>query len=361
MKRVLLLIIVVILLISGYFLFVRNNKKNSLSIDSNLLQNSIEFKKEVKLKDIIEIKNGTLENGDLLLDTSIIGKQNLKISILDNSGRKIQKDISFEVKDTLPPEVSGVVDLVVNEGTKVDFYKNIKVSDNSDGNISKKIEGIYDLKKPGKYNLKYVFSDESGNETVKEFILQVKAVSRGSSSLSSVQSMSTYYVKVNKTKNVVMVYAKDNNGEYTKLVKTFVASAGKGTPLGVFYASDHYEKLSLVGGVWGHYTVRISGPYWFHSVPYYSKPGSDGNWDDLEYEEYNKLGTLASKGCIRLAVSDAKWIYDNIAKGTTIEIYASDTLPDGVTKPIPIHIDVNDIEKRGWDPTDSDPDSPYNS
>ncbi|MFR5209625.1 MAG: L,D-transpeptidase family protein [Clostridia bacterium] len=26
---------------------------------------------------------------------------------------------------------------------------------------------------------------------------------------------------------------------------------------------------------------------------------------------FNKLGEQASQGCVRLAVSDAKWVYDN--------------------------------------------------
>ena len=156
-----------------------------------------------------------------------------------------------------------------------------------------------------------------------------------------------------------MVYGLDTNNEYTKLVKIFVVSAGVNTPTGTFTTDLKYETLSLEGGVYGHYTVRFlkSRGMWFHSVPYFSKP-SDNHWNDLEYEEYNKLGTLASLGCIRLAVIDAKWIYENISKGTTVEIYESDTLPDGVVKPTSIQIDVNS-PNRGWDPTDPDPENPW--
>lgn len=162
----------------------------------------------------------------------------------------------------------------------------------------------------------------------------------------------SYYIKVNREMNVVMVYALDDAGEYTRLVKTFVSSVGREgdeTPLGTFSVADRYEVLYLVGDVWGRFAVRISGPYFFHSVPYFTK-GED-SWDDLEYLEYNKLGQGASAGCVRLAVADARWIYDHIPYGTTVEIYDSPTLPDGVVKPTPIHIDEND-PNRGHDPTD---------
>lgn len=162
---------------------------------------------------------------------------------------------------------------------------------------------------------------------------------------------SSFYIKVNRQQNTVMVYSADTSGSYSNLVKVFVASTGASgseTPLGTFTVSDRYPALFLVGNVWGQYAVRISGPYFFHSVPYFSKGAP---WDDLEYLEYNKLGSPASAGCVRLAVIDAKWIYDHIPAGTTVEIYDSASLPAGVTKPTPIHIDESS-PNRGWDPTD---------
>lgn len=76
------------------------------------------------------------------------------------------------------------------------------------------------------------------------------------------------------------------------------------------------EWLFLVGDVFGRYISGISGDYLFHSVPYYSM-----SEEDLELEEFNKLGEQASQGCVRLAVSDAKWVYDNCPTGTNVSIY----------------------------------------
>ena len=168
-----------------------------------------------------------------------------------------------------------------------------------------------------------------------------------------------YYIKINRQLNVVMVYGLDENGAYTRLLKVFVCSTGKDggseTPTGIFSVADRYEALYLVGNVWGHYAVRIVGAIYFHSVPYFSKGAP---WNNLEYEEYNKLGQGASAGCVRLSTADAEWIYTNIPYGTTVEIYNSSELPAGVIKPTPIHIDPNS-ENRGWDPTDPDPNNPW--
>ena len=169
-----------------------------------------------------------------------------------------------------------------------------------------------------------------------------------------------YYIEVNRQQNVVMIYALDQAGAPSDIIKVFVAStgaAGSETIIGTFHISDRFEALYLVGDVWGRYAVRIEGRYYFHSVPYFSK-GNGGVWNDLEYLEYNKLGEGASAGCVRLAVVDAKWIYDNIPAGTTVKIYDADDLPSGVIKPTATKIDENS-PNRGWDPTDPSPENPW--
>lgn len=164
-----------------------------------------------------------------------------------------------------------------------------------------------------------------------------------------------YSIDVNLTNNQVMVYKKDQNGQYTIPYKTFVCSVGEGTPEGEFYTSDKYEWRALFGNVYGQYATRITGHILFHSVPYLKTDKST-----LEYEEYNKLGETASMGCIRLCVADVKWIYDNCPSGTKVRMFKSnEAMP--LPKPEAIKIDVKDIQKRGWDPTDPDINNPWNS
>jgi lipoprotein-anchoring transpeptidase ErfK/SrfK len=55
------------------------------------------------------------------------------------------------------------------------------------------------------------------------------------------------------------------------------------------------------------------GEYLFHSVPIDRK-------GDIIEDEARKLGTKASHGCIRLALPDARWIYENIRYGAKVVI-----------------------------------------
>ena len=170
----------------------------------------------------------------------------------------------------------------------------------------------------------------------------------------SEKSDAPYLLKVNRKQNIVIAYAKDDNGDYTKPYKAMVCSVGLdgATPTGTYTTSDKYTWRLLSGNVYGQYATRITGHILFHSVPYFTQSKSD-----LEYDEYNKLGQPASLGCIRLSVADAKWIYDNCPKGTTVTIYDSDQ-KEPLEKPTPIHIDTND-SRRVWDPTDPDSNNPW--
>ena len=134
-----------------------------------------------------------------------------------------------------------------------------------------------------------------------------------------------------------------------------VCSTGTATPTsGVYSIPARWEWLRLQGYVWGHYSTQIKGNILFHSVPYLEK----GNPASLEYWEYDKLGTYASAGCVRLKVIDAKWIYDNCSKGTKVEFY-SDSNPGPLGKPSSKKISSYSENLRNWDPTDPNPNNPW--
>jgi lipoprotein-anchoring transpeptidase ErfK/SrfK len=125
-----------------------------------------------------------------------------------------------------------------------------------------------------------------------------------------------YYISVNVATNTVTVYTKDENHEFTVPFKSFVCSTGEATPTsGIYKISNRFRWLDLFGNVYGQYATQIVGNILFHSVPY-AKKYDNGS---LLYEEYDKLGTSASAGCIRLTVEDAKWIYDNCKNNTIVE------------------------------------------
>ncbi len=164
-----------------------------------------------------------------------------------------------------------------------------------------------------------------------------------------------YYIKVNYEAQVVTIYSKDEQGNYTKPVKAMICSTGTATPTsGVYSIPKRWKWGALQGNVYGQYVTKITGNILFHSVPYLKM----GDPSSLEYWEYDKLGTKASLGCVRLTVEDAKWIYDNCLNGSKVEFYASpDEGPLG--KPSAKKISNYPDNLKKWDPTDLDEDNPW--
>lgn len=178
-----------------------------------------------------------------------------------------------------------------------------------------------------------------------------KEIKKKNNSISS----DKYYVKINVYANVVNVFTKDTNGNYTVPVKGMLCSTGKATPNTGQYRLNgtKHRWHTLFGNLYGQYTTAIFGDILFHSVPY----SRNGDPSSLMYGYYDKLGTRASAGCIRLTVQDAIWIYNNIPTGTLVEFYSSSD-PGPFGKPTVQKISSNTV-CRGWDPTDPLPANPW--
>ena len=126
----------------------------------------------------------------------------------------------------------------------------------------------------------------------------------------------SYFIKVYKWSNYLIVFAKDGNNGYTIPVKAMITSCGNGTPTGDYWTPSKFRWLTMVGGSKAQWCTQISGDYLFHSVPYRIADNSTLYTDLM----YNFLGTTQSMGCIRLRSGDAKWIYDNCSLGTHVNI-----------------------------------------
>ena len=161
-----------------------------------------------------------------------------------------------------------------------------------------------------------------------------------------------YRLHVNRKMNCVTAYTYDDQGKYTVPVRAMICSCGlnNSTILGVYNIYFHTEWHPLANNVVAQYASAIAGDYMFHSVPY-----TDYSCASLETEEYNKLGSPASLGCIRMAVGDVKWINDNCEEGTIVFLYDGD-VPGPLGRPESMHI--TDL-KCQWDPTDDDKENPY--
>lgn len=200
-------------------------------------------------------------------------------------------------------------------------------------------------------------TDPAGwNEAGREIIdgLAADPVYAGRGFTGAVREEYPYLLAVNRAASTVTVYTADEENRYTVPFMAMVCSGGSDTPIGYFATPIKYEWRLLSGPCYGQYATRIWDAYLFHSVPYYTQ-----HKDDVEYDQFNQLGTSASLGCIRLAVVDVKWIYDNCPLGTPVIIYDDAERPGPMGKPGTIYTDPADESRRGWDPTDPDPVNPW--
>lgn len=129
----------------------------------------------------------------------------------------------------------------------------------------------------------------------------------------------TYKLIVDLYHKVVMAYTLDDNGKYTIPVRYMLCSVGAPetpTPTGTFEMESFRLRYEIFANTnsYAQYWSIIKGRIYFHSILYSSLNASDytGSW--------NNLGKAVSHGCIRLTVPDARWIWYNVAPGSTVVI-----------------------------------------
>ena len=134
-----------------------------------------------------------------------------------------------------------------------------------------------------------------------------------------------FHIVVDVNNQVVIVYGRDENGDYTQVVREMICSTGtkrNPSPVGDWTLNGRKANWCYfpAWGDYARYWTRINASVAFHSVIYMKV-----NTMSLSVKSYKNLGSRASHGCVRLLVSDAKWIYDNVEAGTVVTI--TDSLP----------------------------------
>ena len=137
-----------------------------------------------------------------------------------------------------------------------------------------------------------------------------------------------YTLTVDVTNQITRAYTYDENGQYTVLVREMICSTGTSkypTPCGTTIMPKKRARWGYFP-TWGshaQYLTRIDSANAFHSVLY-----AEPDETTLSVKSFEALGTPASHGCVRLLVSDAKWIYDNCKEGTIITVYEGEYDPE---------------------------------
>ena len=211
------------------------------------------------------------------------------------------KKIKKEYKDSLLSEVE---ELVANKY----YTKSIELLNSYDTNIL----GNYDEDIYNKISSIELFREEY-TESIYTSSAILTNINLNNVNTMAIESNTDYFVYVNLAEQKTYVYQGFLNN--WKLIKSFLSSTGlpeKETPKGIFDVTNRGEWFfSEEFNQGAKYWVQFMGDYLFHSLPF----------DETQENIVDStLGEPASHGCIRLAVEDAKWLYDTIPNNTKIII-----------------------------------------
>ena len=167
--NIILVFLVIALLICIY---INNKYKMDITYDKNV---TVNINEEFYNTDVIKnTNNGKIITNKEKVDTSKIGSKEIKIEIEDNFGNVKEYISKVSIVDKEPPTI--VYNDTINgvRGEEKNLLDGVFAEDNSGEKIDVKVTGEYDFNKAGTYKLKYSAIDSSGNETTKDFILNVK-------------------------------------------------------------------------------------------------------------------------------------------------------------------------------------------
>ncbi len=151
-----------------------------------------------------------------------------------------------------------------------------------------------------------------------------------------------YYILLDLKNQYVTVFEKDENGEYTKVVRRFICTSGrteldpedpedKGTPTpkGIYKIGgrERFGEFAAFDGTFARYWTQIVGGVYFHSIMY-----SKRDLNTLQSGAFRSLGSNISHGCVRLYVEDAKWLYYYAPPGTTVKVSTNEPANRAMTK-----------------------------
>jgi lipoprotein-anchoring transpeptidase ErfK/SrfK len=198
------------------------------------------------------------------------------------------------------------------------LYKGMATSSGSLALIKKgtKVEVIRDVK----YKWYYIKTSagkygwiESGNLTIpKDPATNANRLSKenleGYVNVKGFKSNTKYFMWVDLDRQTVNIFG-GTEGKY-KLINSMSCATGRNispTTRG-FFAIQNRGEWFFTGSSGAKNWVGFNGQYLFHSII------MDENKNVKDYT----LGKRASAGCIRLAIDNSKWVYDNIPFGTTV-------------------------------------------
>ena len=145
-----------------------------------------------------------------------------------------------------------------------------------------------------------------------------------SNDVSAIFNPSSKYITVDRIRGITTIYGYNSEtGKYDTPIKSMWCSVGNPITLsaaGTYNIGWQLRSKKMVGAgnsyvCWASYVSQIYGAVYFHGVA-----SGSPDLNSVAKSDFEALGRPMSHGCIRLAACDAKWIYENVKGGTTVQI-----------------------------------------
>lgn len=140
-----------------------------------------------------------------------------------------------------------------------------------------------------------------------------------------------YKVYLSKDSFTFAILGIDEQGEYTRPLRTFRTAIGTGnkTRKGSYYIEKKYDWYSWSWGGYTPYTCQMADSKirlhaTLHEV--------NEDFDSIYKGEYREIGTKSTQGCLRTTAVAAAWVFKNCDKGTEVYVandalYTSEDIP----------------------------------
>lgn len=170
MKKSVILIVVtifIVILIGGFFIYNKFIKEEVLNLNLDIDVYSDKTLFDYKENFDCELKN------DEKINTENVGSVEVITHCKNSQNKRLKYVVNFNVVDLVPPKIFLKNSYTVTEGYEKKLTDVIISADNYDNFIKREIIGEYDFNTVGNYNLTYKATDNSGNATTQDFVLNV--------------------------------------------------------------------------------------------------------------------------------------------------------------------------------------------
>ena len=168
LKRIVKIFLGLLIVIVLVLLYLNINNKDII-LKNDL---TIELGSDIKVSDIIESSKYKVINKEDKIDTSKLGNKEIIIKYKKNN-KNNSYIVKIKIIDSEKPVISTEDEINVTIGSNAKIEDMIDVSDNSGDDIDISIDGDYDLKKKGEYQVTIIATDSSGNKSSKKVKINV--------------------------------------------------------------------------------------------------------------------------------------------------------------------------------------------